>query len=58
MEEPADDPQKKGGPHLHPTSLVENDVEFLRRIAKQYWLQEHDHDRLLKVADNIEFKNV
>lgn len=46
--------ENEQGVRVSPNQYVESDVEFLRRVAKQYWLPEHDHDRLLKLADVIE----
>lgn len=45
-------------PHVTPNEHVEAWPEFLRRIAAKYWMQEQDHDKLLKLADAVEFRTL
>ncbi len=45
-------------PNFGPSMHVETWPEFLRRIASKYWMQEQDHDKLLKLADAVEFRTL
>jgi len=45
-------------PNFGPCMHVETWAEFLRRIASKYWMQEQDHDKLLKLADAVEFRTL